>query len=74
MDPIPWSDLTETAQNAVADVIELLAGGFTGELTLRCGDGGVKEILVMGGKGVVVLLKDGVRHRRDLLTTGLTPK
>ena len=74
MDPIPWNDLTESAQNAVADVIEVLAGGFTGEITFRCGDGGVKEVLVSGGKGTVALLKDGFRHRRALLTKGLDPK
>ena len=73
MDPIPWSDLSETGQNAVADVIELLAGGFTGELTLRCADGGVKEIHISGGKGTVAILKDGVRHRR-MLTPEPPPK
>jgi len=73
MDPIPWSDLTETAQNAIADVIELLAGGFTGEITLPCADGGVREVRITGGKGTVAILKDGVRHRR-MLTKVVAPK
>ena len=70
---LPWDQLTENAANAVADVVELLAGGMTGEITLRCSDGGVSEVRITGGKGTVAILKDGMRHRR-LLTQVPTPK
>ena len=69
--PIPWDDLTQTAMDAVADVIELLAEGFTGEITLHCKDGGVGDFHILGGKGLVQQLKEG-RRLKMALTTGAT--
>jgi hypothetical protein len=63
---IPWDQLNEKAANAVADVIVLLAAGFTGEITLVCGEGGVKAVRVGGGKEAVSMLKEASRERMKL--------
>ena len=68
---IPWDDLTQTGQDAVADVIELLAEGFTGEITLHCKEGGVGGFHISGGKGLVQQLKEA-RRLKMALTTGAT--
>ncbi len=38
-----WGKLSETAQDAVSDLVTLLADRFTGEITLKCIEGGVRE-------------------------------
>ena len=73
MTNLPIADLSETAQNALADMIELLAAGFTGKVTLVCADGGVKDVRVEGGKGTLTMLKEAARQRQ-LLTEGSKPK
>ncbi len=66
MTGLPIAELSESAQNAVADVIELLAAGFTGNLTLVCAEGSVKSVRVEGGKEAVAMLKESARQRRVL--------
>lgn len=53
----------------VADLIELLAAGYTGEITFVCGEGGVKAMKVTGGKEAVTMLKEAARHRRAETST-----
>lgn len=66
MSSLPISDLSESAQNALADLIELLAAGFTGNVTIACADGGVKGVRVEGGKEAIAMLKESARQRRTL--------
>ncbi len=73
MSEIPWGDLTESAEKAIADIVVILAAGFTGQLVLRCGDGGVKEVLVEGGREAVLMLKESARQRQAL-TEAVKPK
>ncbi len=63
---VPWDLLTESAQDHIADIIELLASGFTGEVTLVCAQGGVKATKVAGGKGTVAMLVEASRQKRAL--------
>ena len=44
--PLPWSELTESAREAVVHLVELLAERFTGHLIidLDCSQGGVRSI------------------------------
>lgn len=35
--------LKPTALEALRAIVALLTGGFTGEITMRCGQGGVKD-------------------------------
>lgn len=73
MSNLPIADLSESAQNAVADIIELLAAGYTGKITFACADGGVKGVRVEGGKEAIAMLKESARQRRAL-TEGHKPK
>ena len=66
MSSLPISELSESAQNAVADIIELLVAGATGKIIIVCADGGVKDLRVEGGKGMVAMLKESARQRRTL--------
>ena len=66
MTSLPIADLSESAQNAVADIIELLAAGYTGNVTLACADGGVKGVRIEGGKEAMAMLKESARQRRVL--------
>lgn len=65
-DPLPWNALTPSARKHVSDIIELLAAGYTGELTLRCADGGVKDLRASGGKATVALMVHTAREKRKL--------
>ena len=38
-----WEKLCDSARDAVSDLVTLLAGRFTGEITLKCIEGGVRE-------------------------------
>ncbi len=73
MTGLSLEDLGESAQNTIADIIVLLAAGFTGNLTLVCTDGGVKGVRVEGGKEAILMLKESARHRRAL-TEGHKPE
>lgn len=42
--PIPWDELSDSAETAVVRVIRQLAAGFSGDLTLNCKDGGVMRV------------------------------
>ncbi len=64
--PVPWDEISESAQDAVADIIELLAERFTGEITLHCKDGDNCQLKLSGGKGVISQLKEARRLRRAL--------
>lgn len=64
--PVPWDEICESAQDAVADIIELLAENFTGEITLHCKEGGVGTMKLSGGKGVISQLKEARRLRKAL--------
>ncbi len=43
--PLEWDKLTDSGKKAVADLITLLAGRFTGTIVIECVDGGVREFL-----------------------------
>ena len=64
--PVPWDEISESAQDAIADIIELLAEGFTGEIILHCKEGGVGAIKIAGGKSVISQLKEARRIRKTL--------
>ncbi len=64
--PVPWDELSESAQDAIADIIVLLAEGITGEITLHCKDGGVGRIQLTTGKFVMQQLKEARRIRLTL--------
>jgi len=64
--PVPWNELSESAQNAIADIIELLAEEFTGEITLHCKEGGVGTVKLTGGKSIISQLKEARRIRKTL--------
>ncbi len=38
-----WEKLSDSAQDTVSDLVVMLAGRFTGEITLKCIEGGVRE-------------------------------
>ena len=38
-----WEKLSDSAQDAVSDLVALLAQRFTGEITLKCIEGGIRE-------------------------------
>jgi hypothetical protein len=64
--PVPWNELSESAQDAIADIIELLAEKFTGEITLHCKEGGVGTVKLVGGKSIMLQLKEARRIRKTL--------
>ena len=64
--PVPWNELSESAQNAIADIIELLAEEFTGEITLHCKEGRSITLKLTGGKAVIAQLKEARRIRKTL--------
>ena len=64
--PVPWNELSESAQNAIADIIELLAEKFTGEITLHCKEGRSIILKLTGGKAVIAQLKEARRIRKTL--------
>ena len=66
MSDLPIAELSESAQNALADIIELLAAGYTGMITIRCGDGAVKGLRIEGGTEAITMLKESARQRRSL--------
>ncbi len=41
--PAEWDRLSDTARDALADLVALLEDRFTGEITLKCIEGGVRE-------------------------------
>tara|TARA_Y100000310_G_scaffold342372_1_gene445381 strand:- start:9100 stop:9312 length:213 start_codon:yes stop_codon:yes gene_type:complete len=63
---VPWDELSESAQDVIADIIELLAEGFTGEITLHCKEGGVGAVKLAGGSSVISQLKEARRIRKTL--------
>lgn len=40
---LPWHELSESAQQAVADIVVMLANRFTGRIEMECIEGGVRE-------------------------------
>lgn len=44
MKPLPWDDLSESAQATVCHLIRTLADGYTGRLLLDCNEGGVRNV------------------------------
>tara|TARA_Y100001951_G_C11211741_1_gene223359 strand:+ start:225 stop:449 length:225 start_codon:yes stop_codon:yes gene_type:complete len=64
--PVPWDELSESAQDAIADIIELLAEKFTGEITLHCKEGRSITLKLTGGKAVIAQLKEARRIRKTL--------
>ncbi len=63
---MPWDELSESAQDAIADIIELLAEKFTGEITLHCKEGRSITLKLTGGKAVIAQLKEARRIRKTL--------
>ena len=54
---MPWNELSVSAQDAIADIIELLAEKFTGRsITLR----------LTGGESLIKQLKEARRIRKTL--------
>ena len=64
--PVPWDELSESAQDAIADIIELLAEKFTGEIMLHCKEGRSITLKLTGGKAVIAQLKEARRIRKTL--------
>jgi len=65
---VPWDELSKSAQDAVADIIELLAEKFTGEITLNCKESRSITLKITGGRAVIAQLKEARRIRRTLTT------
>jgi hypothetical protein len=63
---VPWEELSESAQDAIADIIELLAEKFTGEIMLHCKEGRSITLKLTGGKSLIVQLKEARRIRETL--------
>lgn len=63
---MPWDELSESAQDAIADIIELLAEKFTGEIMLHCKEGRSITLKLTGGKAVIAQLKEARRIRKTL--------
>jgi hypothetical protein len=41
---VPWDQLSDSAQQAVVQLIALLADGYTGDITVNAKDGGVTVV------------------------------
>ena len=63
---VPWDELSVSAQNAIADIIELLAEEFTGEIALHCKEGRSIKLKLIGGEALVAQLKEARRIRKTL--------
>ena len=63
---MPWDELSESAQDAIADIIELLAEKFTGEVTMHCKEGKSITLKLAGGKALIAQLKEARRIRITL--------
>ena len=63
---MPWDELSESAQDAIADIIELLAEKFTGEIMMHCKEGRSITLKLTGGKAVIAQLKEARRIRKTL--------
>jgi hypothetical protein len=63
---VPWDELSESAQDAIADIIELLAEKFTGEIMLHCKEGRSITLKLTGGRAVIAQLKEARRIKKTL--------
>jgi|TARA_R110000822_G_scaffold164199_3_gene304542 hypothetical protein len=63
---VPWDELSDSAQDAIADIIELLAEKFTGEIALRCKEGRSITLKLTGGEALITQLKEARRIRKTL--------
>ena len=43
IDPDEWEKLSDSARDTVSDLVALLAKRFTGDISLKCVEGGVRE-------------------------------
>lgn len=63
---MPWNELSVSAQDAIADIIELLAEKFTGEISLHCKEGRSITLRLTGGESLIKQLKEARRIRKTL--------
>lgn len=47
---LPYDRLSASASNAVADLVVLLADGYSGELRIQCQDGGIRLMVDQRGR------------------------